>query len=333
MFALRYSLTFLDRKKFDSLLEKFEKNESISVNTSGSTGQPKEIFFKSLQLINSAKITNAFFELNADSKALLCLSIDTIAGKMMLTRALVGDYQLSVTEPRSRPLKEVTASIDFVAMVPAQLSESIDHDLEKLKSIRVVLIGGGPISPLLEKKLKDKDITVYHSYGMTETVSHIALRRVGKETDVHFTGLKGVTFKTINDQLSISAEHLGIVDMPTNDVVHLLSESTFIWLGRADFVVNSGGKKIQLEEVEAKMSVHFNFPFFLWKEAHDKWGETLILVIKKETDLEKIDLTNLGLSKTEQAKKIYVFNDFLYSSSGKILRKATFEQIPNSVHE
>lgn len=328
MFAITFSPDYPDREKVESFLDKWYKEETIGVNSSGSTGTPKTLFFQMEQLQASAKLTNLYFNLTADTKAALTLSIDTIAGKMMLARALSGQYTIHVTTPSARPLQHLVTPVDFIAMVPVQLEESLHHELEKLKQIRVILIGGGPISDHLVQKLNTNNLTVYHSYGMTETVSHVALRRVGAHTDLFFRGLPGVRFKTDANKLIIDAEHLRLNNLVTNDVVNLKSDTEFEWLGRADFVVNSGGYKIQMEALENKFAVYLHVPFFLWKEADEKWGERLVLCIQ---NVEKIDETalfdQLQLDKKERPKKTYYFSEFVYSASGKILRQNTFEQI------
>ncbi len=330
MFALSYSSDFLDKAEVDSLLEQFRDNETISVKSSGSTGKPSESTFTYQTIANSAKATNTFFRFTENTKALLCLSSETIAGKMMLARAVQGDFEIVVSKPSARPLKNIDSPIDFVAMVPLQLQESIQHDLAKLKSIDTILIGGGPISIELKEELKQNDITVYHSFGMTETVSHIALRKVGAETEEAFTALPGVSFTTKNDHLVISAKHLNIKSLLTNDIVELLSDSTFIWKGRKDFVVNSGGYKIQIEEMERTCNEYIDVPFFFWKEPNEKWGEMLVLCLLEK---DSVDLSQQELPAWKMPKKIYSFSKFVYSESGKILRKNTFEQTPIFIHE
>lgn len=331
MFALSYSSTFLDRDKADSLLECIEKDSSVSVKTSGSTGLPKEHFFEMRIMKSSARMTNTHFDLSAATNALLCLSLDTIAGKMMCIRAFEGNYKLQIENASSRPLEHCVTPVDFVAMVPVQLKESLEHDLEKLKNIRVILVGGGPISDEIESDLKKQNLTVFHSYGMTETVSHVAIRKVGAQTETNFQAMPRVHFSQIDNQLILSAEHLEITDLKTNDIVELESPQAFKWIGRKDFVVNSGGYKIQLEELEKRIAKSIHFPFFLWKENHDKWGESL-LICHAESKNDHIDLSDIDLKVWEKPKKTIQFSNILFSDSGKVLRKATFDQTPISIH-
>lgn len=326
MFGLSISPLFKDLDQLQSLQKDIEANKEISTYSSGSTGLPKEIKIPVSNMMASAEMTNAFFELTESTHAVLALSLDTIAGKMMLLRAMAGNYSLNIQPASLRPLEKVVTKVDFIAMVPAQLQESLEKDGDKLKEIRVILVGGGAISPVLEEKLKQEKLTVYHSFGMTETISHIAMRKVGYASTSYFEALPAVRFSTKEGKLVIDAPRIGVHQLGTNDVVELLSETQFEWLGRADFVVNSGGYKIQLEALEARLSVDFSVPFFLWKEPHETWGEQLILCV--ESEMERPVVFSIELKNWEKPKKTYFLKQFLRSESGKILRKATFEQIP-----
>jgi o-succinylbenzoate---CoA ligase len=332
MFALRYSSHFLDQEKIESLQASFLNEKYIKTSTSGSTGPSKEISLEISHMKASAQATNAFFGLRQDTSALLALSLDTIAGKMMLLRALVGNYSLIACPPKLRPLEDTDHDIDFVAMVPAQLRETLKHDVQKLKSIRVILIGGGPISSEVEDNLREEHLTVYHSFGMTETISHIAMRKCGYESNLFFEALPGVSFVSKDEKLVIHAPHLGVDSLQTNDLVELLSPTQFIWKGRADFVANSGGYKIVLEELESKISALIPYPFFLWKDADEKWGEKVVLCLENAGG-EEIDLSSLQLKAWEKPQKTYYFQHFLRSESGKIRRESTFELNPIQVRE
>ncbi|MEJ6491506.1 MAG: AMP-binding protein [Flavobacteriales bacterium] len=332
MFAITYSDNYLDQKKVISFQDNFLNSSSVELNTSGSTGNPKKLSLSTENIRASAHMTNIFFNFNSNTKALLCMSIDTIAGKMMLARAIEGNYAIDIQTPSSRPLEHFETKIDFIAMVPVQLNESLKFDFEKLKTIPTILVGGGPISEEIENRLKELNITVYHSFGMTETVSHIAMRKVGKETTPYYEALSGVTFKVNDGMLALSAEHLGIQNLATNDLIQLDSPTRFRWLGRADFVVNSGGYKIQLEEIEKLLTSILPDSFFCWKEPSDKWGEILVLCVL-DSDFSSNDFSSLDLPAWKIPKKTYVFSKFIHSESGKILRKPTFAQIPLTIHE
>ncbi len=332
MFHLAYLSQNIDREKIESLQESFKKDKLISAHTSGSTGIPKEISFELENMKASALATNAYFSFNEQTSALLALSTHTIAGKMMLLRAMEGNYKLTISTPTQRPLQNINVSLDFVAMVPTQLKETVEHDIEKLKSIRVILIGGGPISKELENELKHNKITIYHSFGMTETISHIAMRKVGFTTENFFEALPGVEFAVKSEKLVIQAPHIGVDGLETNDLVRLLSPSKFEWLGRADFVVNTGGYKIQIEALESRISSYVHSPFFLWKQAHEKWGEELVLCLEGKDSIH-LDFSTLNIKSWEKPKKIFCFDKFIRSESGKIIRKATFDLNPIKVRE
>ncbi len=332
MFAITYSNNYIDQKKVISFQDNFLNSSSVDVNTSGSTGNPRKLLLSAEKIRASAHVTNIFFNFNTSTKALLCMSIDTIAGKMMLARAIEGNYALHIQSPSSRPLSHCETKIDFIAMVPMQLEESLKYDFDKLKNIPTILVGGGPISKQTENRLKELNITVYHSFGMTETVSHIAMRKVGKDTTSYYEALSGVTFKENHGKLMLSAKHLDIQNLKTNDLVELDSNTRFRWMGRADFVVNSGGYKIQLEEIEKFLDPILPGAFFCWKEPNDKWGEILVLCLP-DSDDKLIDFSSLSLPAWKIPKKTYVFSQFIHSDSGKILRKPTFDQIPLTIHE
>ncbi len=334
MFSFAFSVDFLDRDKVNSFQKEFKNKETIQIKTSGSTGQPKEIDISVAQMKASAQMTNNYFSFNEKCRALLCLSIDTIAGKMMIARANEGNFQLQIQQPTARPLEHCEIPLDFVAFVPAQLLESVFNDVEKLKRIRVILVGGGPISPELEQLLVVHKITVYHSFGMTETLSHIAIRKVGWEGTDSFEALGGVTFSEQNGNLVLDAPHLSIVQLMTNDKVQLLSDTQFKWIGRSDFVINTGGYKVQMEELESKISPFISCPFFIWKERQVKWGEIVVLCLEKDIDLNLEQMFSTeAFQSWEKPKKTYVYTTFLRSESGKILRKLTFEQKPLKIHE
>jgi O-succinylbenzoic acid--CoA ligase len=292
MFQLTFSPECSSQSEVENFIKQVTLGKPIELQTSGSTGTPKILTYPSNLLRRSARKTNDFFEFTKKTRALLCLNLNAIAGKMMVMRAMEGDFNIHIVTASKRPLEFVETEIDFVAMVPLQLRESIKHDIEKLKKIKTILVGGGPISNELQKRLLKHDLTIYHSFGMTETVSHIALKKIGKESDEGFKALNGVHFSTKDGQLVIHAEDLGIEDLVTNDLVNLLSPTTFQWLGRKDFVINSGGYKVHPELLENRWSEFLELPFFIWKEQSVKWGEKIVLYIEG-TDWPTIDKKEL----------------------------------------
>lgn len=314
----------------DEFRSSFLDTEFIKVNTSGSTGAPKTIQLKKEFAIASAQKTLDFFHLNKDSNALLCLSPDTIAGKMMIVRAIQGNLNLVIGEVSSHPLKNCDERIDFAAMVPLQLENSIDHDLEKTHRIKTIIVGGGPVSPALGKKIKDHQLNVYHTFGMTETISHIALRKI-EEGNRTYEALKNVSFTSEDNQLIIHAPDIGIDNLKTNDLVELIDDHHFIWLGRADFVINSGGIKLHPEQIENKLSDLIHEPFFSTGLPDVKLGEKHVICINtSDNKLTKKILKNY-LSGVEVPKELYLFDSFAYTKSGKINRVETLKNIGNAI--
>lgn len=230
----------------------------MEVQTSGSTGVPKRIYIEKVRMRASARMTCDFLNLHKGDTALLCMPLDFIAGKMMVVRALERGLELLSVEPSSHPLCKASMtgigdppSIDFAAMVPLQVWNTLQvpEERERLCRIRHLIIGGGAISPELEMELRTLPINVWSSYGMTETLSHIALRRI---TEDCYTHLPGITLSQDQDGcLIIDAPHLCPERLFTNDIAHFTDDIRFQIIGRRDNTICSGGIKIQIEEVEA----------------------------------------------------------------------------------
>ena len=247
-------------KEVDEFLTEWNSSsEEIMAQTSGSTGIPKIIKLSKKGLQFSARNTNNFFNLNENSKALLCLPMTTIGGKMMLVRALESKMTLVVDHPSSNPLSKHSEYFDFVAVTPMQLTKIVNESCEKINTIQSILVGGAPMNEKLISQLKEKKITVYHGYGMTETASHVAIRKVGFESDEFYNAMPGIRF-SISDSQTLKIHYPALQDAPieTTDIVELIDEFRFNWVGRNDFVVNSGGIKIHVEEIENELSRYLN---------------------------------------------------------------------------
>lgn len=307
-------------------------SDHIEVHTSGSTGKAQKIFLKKNHCINSAHKTIDYLNINKGSTAALCLSTTTIAGKMMVIRSIVGDLNLRVLPVNSNPLKDVDGTIDFIALVPLQLQTILTESPEKLKSISKIIVGGGRISKQLEDLLIENELTVYHTYGMTETISHVAMRKVGIQHTEHFEALPGISFTQKNENLVIHYPEIDQKEIQTTDRVKLIDNQHFIWLGRTDFVINSGGIKFQAEEIERKLEAYISEPFFISGIEDDKLGEKLILIIESE-DKFHFDKNNWeeALSKFEIPKEIFILPKFIYTASGKINRIETKKLISEHV--
>jgi O-succinylbenzoic acid--CoA ligase len=301
-----------------------DDSPTLKLKTSGSTGKPKTIEVQKAHLWVSAKKTCEFFKLQSNSTGLLCLSADYIAGQMMLVRALFSGMNLLCLEPAGNPVKNLETTIDFCAMVPLQVQQSLETP-EKFKLINQLIIGGGPVNSLLVNQLKTFPVKVFETFGMTETLSHIALRQVTPPTEKAFTSLSGIRLSVSEKNcLQVSYPEMEINAMETNDVVDIHSENSFTWLGRLDFVINSGGIKIHPESVEKILESLVHHPFCIVGKPDEKLGEKAVLVIESE----RFDTANLMqqmkqiLPLYQCPKEIIFIASFPRSESGKIKRAA-----------
>ncbi|WP_343486510.1 AMP-binding protein [Allomuricauda sp. d1] len=307
------------------LLDWIGEKDTIAVQTSGSTGTPKTIQLKKEHIVNSASATGSFFDLKSGQSALLCLPCGFIAGKMMLVRALVLGLHLEYIEPISNPLAGMDKSYGFCAMVPLQAENS----LPKLTSIKKLIVGGAPISHVLGEKLKSLPTQVFETYGMTETITHIAAKRMDDEGSF-FKVLPNVTIsKDKRGCLVIDAPNIGVHQLATNDLVELHGDDKFVWLGRYDNVINSGGIKLIPEQIEEKLNDILDSRFFVVGIPDERLGEKLVLVVEGTYDTEKLneDVKKLeSLSEYEVPKEILRAHKFIETGNGKIKRAATLKE-------
>ncbi|WP_291125715.1 AMP-binding protein [Flavobacterium sp. UBA6031] len=313
----------------------FDDSDFILAQTSGSTDKPKSIRLHKTSMINSARMTNQFFGLNAGSTALLCLPASYIAGKMMLVRALVGGFNLITVEPSANPFEKMDQSIDFTAITPYQLFHSVES--LRTKQVLKIIVGGSPVTGKLEQLSENIPSELYETYGMTETCSHIALRRFnGTGKSEYFSVLEGVTIRQDErDCLAIHAPHLLNDEIQTNDVVELIANNSFRWLGRADSVINSGGIKIHPEKVEKKLEGIIPTSYFISSVPDEEFENKVILIIESEKygiQEEAILMTKMQnlLDKFELPKQISYIPRFIYSAGNKVLRKETLVEAQNS---
>lgn len=308
----------------------FSRSPFLQVKTSGSTGTPKDILVEKERMMQSAKLTCSFLGLEQGDKALLCMSLDYIAGKMMIVRALVAGLDLYLITPNGNPLKETNTSFDFAAMIPMQVYNSLQSGVEKerLRNVKNLLIGGGAIDPILAAELKLFPNNVYSSYGMTETLSHIALRKLnGDDITENYIPLDGVA-------LSLSEDNTLIIDAPLvsaeklyiNDVAEIGKDGSFRIIGRRDNVVNSGGVKIQIEEVEMLLKPFISVPFAISSLPDVKFGEILVLVVENKFDIRQIEEK---LPAYYLPKKIIEIEAIPLTETGKISRSVLKEMILN----
>lgn len=313
------------------LIQWFSKNDFLEVKTSGTTGKPKIIRLKKEFMINSAIATGNYLDLPQKTTALLCMSTDFIAGKMMLVRALVLGWELDIVMPNSNPLKKLDKTYNFSAMVPLQVQNS----LTEIYKIQKLIVGGGVVSKELEKQMQLIPTEVFATFGMTETITHIALKRLnhfgGKtlsEVDNSFYKcLPNVTIKQDNRScLVIKAFKVSDNEIITNDVVEIISDNEFKWLGRIDNVINSGGIKLHPEVIEKKLSQLISQRFFITGVPDKVLGEKMILIIEGVKTVLHIKAST-GLLKYETPKEIYYVNRFIETKSGKIQRDKTLDLI------
>lgn len=296
------------------LLDWFDDKEYIEMTTSGTTGLPKLVKLEKQAMIQSALATGDFFGLEPGNKALLCLPVQFIAGKMMLVRSLILGLELDVVSPSTEPLTNNSTKYDFVAMVPLQVQNSI----EGLKNVKKLIIGGAKMDSALEEKLLPLKTEIYETYGMTETITHIAAKRVG---DSVFSILPNVKIsKDDRDCLVISVSSISDEPIVTNDLVELITENQFIFLGRIDNVINSGGVKLIPEQIEAKLIGKIDARFFVTGIPDTILGEKLILVIEGEKQEFALDFFDV-LGKFEKPKEIVFVPKFKENENGKLLRK------------
>ena len=298
----------------DFLSEWNNDSDRVLVHTSGSTGNPKPMMVEKKRMLNSARITCDFLGLKPGDSALLCMSLDYIAGKMVVVRSIERHLHLISVSPSGHPLKDVNKEITFAAMVPMQVYNTLQvpEERERLSRIRHLIIGGGAIDAALEQELQSLpgDIAIWSTYGMTETLSHIALRRInGDEPSEWYQPFDSVRIsQTEEGCLVIDAPQVCAETLVTNDIVEIepyiynkVEKLRFRIKGRKDNVICSGGIKIQIEEVETLLKPHLEKPFMLAKKKDEKFGEIAVLLSEDE-DIKRVEATVRRLLSDESEK-------------------------------
>ena len=295
----------------------------VHVQTSGSTGAPKPMLVEKRRMLASARITCDFLGLKTGDTALLCMSLDYIAGKMMVVRALERGLRLITVEPSGHPLQEGVGDVTFAAMVPMQVWNTLQvpEERERLKQIRHLIIGGGAIDDAMAAELKDFPHAVWSTYGMTETLSHIALRRMnGPEASLWYTPFPSVKVGLADDNcLVIDAPEVCSQPLVTNDIAELDGQR-FRILGRKDNVICSGGIKIQAEEVERQLHPHLHAPYLVSKRPDSKFGEVAVLLTEGAVD-EARAVCQRVLPKYHQPRAYVHVDHIPLTETGKPARK------------
>ena len=280
-------------RQVQEFIEEWNKpGKTMRLQTSGSTGVPKVLFAEKTGMVTSAKSTIGFLGLKPDDTALLCLPLEYIAGKMMVVRSIVGKMHMISVCPSTRPFRTLSVSPVFAAVTPQQATESLKHkhDTEIMRGIRNIIIGGGPIPPKTEMRLRLFPNSIYSTYGMTETLSHIAMRRIsGSKASCRYTPMDGVEISQTDDgRLSIYAPKISDRPLVTNDLATVYPNNTFTIDGRTDNTICSGGIKLQFEDIEQKLQTALDFPFVLTAVEDDSLGEALALLYESDTTAEDI---------------------------------------------
>lgn len=309
------------------LSEWWNSKEHIEVESSGSTGIPKKILLPKTLMKLSARATAEFFGLGKGSSALLCLPVKYIGGKMMVVRADVNNWELDCIKAQSKPQIPKSGSYDFCSMTPMQCLSLLRENRHSLNNLKILLLGGSGVSNELQESLQDLPVKVFLGFGMTETSSHVALRILNGDASGsdHYRAIGDYSF-SLGDasELIIHYPSLGLI-WETHDVVELIDEKTFRWLGRLDNVINSGGVKIHPEQLEKEMEKDLNFPFYLSSKTDPLLGEKLVLVFEGKVDRPKreemIQKAVKKLSGIKRPREIVALDKIEKTPNGKLKRK------------
>ena len=314
-----------ETKVLDFIKEWFSDSKTVKIQSSGSTGIPKIFEVEKSKMLNSAEMTCNFLELKEGNTALICLPIEYISGKMMVVRSILRKLKLKVAEPSTNPIQNISEEIDFCAMTPLQVENSLD----KLHLIKNLIIGGASVSETLKQKiaqtlkLSDSTTQIFETYGMSETLSHIALRQIFPNQKDWFTVFEGLEISLDERNcLKIFAPKLNSEVLQTNDLVEINDDNQFRFLGRLDHVINSGGAKIFPEELEKLVKQNIpNEVIFLGID-DEKLGQKLILIIEGENDENlKSKIQNLKFQKSFHKPKDIIFvNQIPRTPNGKVSR-------------
>lgn len=307
---------------YEELAQEWENNNALLCSTSGSTGIPKKILIDKKYLLDSATRTADFFKLDSSSLLYSCISPDFIGGKMMLVRQRLLGCRLKWENPSNRPLADVTERISLLSVVPSQMIHILDN-IDKMPQIDNILVGGSAIPATLRKRIAESGLNAFESYGMTETASHIALRRI-EELPSPFLTLGDITVSEQDGALCISIP--GWKTIVTNDCAEVLNPKEFYIKGRKDNIIISGGRKINPEIIEEKLSSHIDIPFYIASMPDEKWGERIVLIAENADNDDVYLMQHIRticermLKNYEKPKEIYLCPVISRTLSGKVIR-------------
>jgi O-succinylbenzoic acid--CoA ligase len=310
-----------EQQLFEFMLIWLGEDDRVEVQTSGSSGQPSTWKVSKSAMISSAQLTANYFNCKEGTSALLCLPGSFIAGKMMLVRAMTMGWKLTTMKPSAMPFEFIREPYDFAAFTPMQLASLQDMAVQLLSRFGAVIIGGAAVPETLRKQLARRCSNLYETYGMAETLSHIAVRRLAME-EIPFQTFQGIQIKVdSNGRLQIAAPHVQQEFIQTNDIVELIGPNSFYYKGRIDRMINSGGIKLFAEVIEQKLQGCLNVPFTIASMGDDVLGQKVVLCIESNVPVNREELlrkTALYLDRYEVPKEIIVFEKLERTESGKI---------------
>ena len=327
-----------EKSELIDFIKEWHSTESfVEVKTSGSTGTPKKIQLEKEFVAESALRTIRFFQLKKGDRVLHCLPVKYIAGKLMIVRALIGELDLHIVSPETDFSVLQTEKFKFAAMVPAQVIKILNAEPSYFKNLDQLLIGGSAIPLNMEKQLQKVSTACHSSYAMTETATHIALRKInGTDSDKFYHCLDDIQVQLSEEKcLQILMPGLAKQQLQTTDLAELIDEKTFRILGRNDNVIISGGIKYSPEQLEKKLEPYIEIPFQISSIPHESLGEQLVLVLEEnENDKVENEIENIcqkQLSKYEQPRQIVFIQHFPKTKNGKIDRNQLNDMIKNYI--
>lgn len=295
-------------------------------NTSGSTGTPKSILFSKRDVLESAMRTIRYFHLRCDQQFFLCLPAAFVAGRMMIARAWASGANLIAVKPSLNPLNciELPSKVDFAAFTPPQIEAAIKEGYKsELEKINTIIIGGGVTNKSLQSLLLGMSNNIYQTYGMTESLTHVAVKKLSHPQDDYYQSVSSDIYFSTGPENSLIV-HVNNKKLYTTDQVQLLSPQSFIWLGRKDHVINSGGLKIHPEQIEAtiiKAGILNETRFYVSAADDAQWGERPCLISLDDISDDQLKAINQILEKHHQIKKAIRVKGFEYTPTGKLIRK------------
>ncbi|MBP2616812.1 AMP-binding protein [Chryseobacterium jejuense] len=318
-------------KKVRIFLEEWtSEGETVKVQTSGSTGAPKIFGIEKKKMINSAVMTCNFLGLKEGNVALLCLPVEYISGKMMVVRSMERKLRLIISEPSLHPVENLDQEVDFCAMTPLQVENSLD----KLHLIKNLIIGGATVSESLKNKILQLNLKssnrIFETYGMSETLSHIGLKQLMPEPEEYFTVFENVSI-SLDERgcLTIFAPNVNAEMLATNDLVEIKNDKQFKFLGRIDNVINSGGAKIFPEALEALIKKEVPNEAIFIGLPDESLGQKLILIIEGNQSDDVVDkVSEISFEKNfHKPKEIIFINKIPRTPNGKVSRMELYKLI------